>query len=1404
MTFTHTHTHVKRRSFLTTILSALLLVCLFPALAFAWPLDGQWITLTRSYSGLTDRISDSQGGANDPRDIVTNDPAYPAAYVFNDGTYMYYRIRVDGNALNNQGNGLQPFGWGFVIDTDNDFSDYEWLVMLNGISNPETIILGQNTVQSALGDPSDKTELTVWSEQWMLNVNFRSVPADSFTNGGQDYFLDFRIPYATFKAKTGLTDSSPIRYFIGSSNNAQSLVADLVDISNICVPATITQCMPANATDPVIPLGTYPTTGTVRFVTGLTSTVDLDQIYSGQTLYIRVADADLNTNSTLAQTVQVTVAAQTGDNETVTLTETGPNTGIFTGSLPTSGGSPVSGVLQVAAIETVTVTYVDAVDASFNTNQNRTDTLTVQKAADLAIAKSSSTATPAEGATVVYTLTVTNNGPDSATGIQVTDNLPAGVTWASDSGAGAYNRTTGVWEVPALATGASTTLSISVTVNAGTSGSTITNTAAITASAVLDPVSGNNSASRSVAVGGADLAVAKTVNNVSPPTGGSAVFTVVLRNLGSSLATGVTVTDTLSSGLTYSTSSATQGSFNSGTGTWTVGSLASGTTATLTLTATVTGAMGTTATNTAAVATSSQVDPNTANNAETVTVFISGTDLSMAKTVSNAAPNEGNTIVYTLSVTNGGLYTATSVTVSDLLPAGLTYVSSAGTGTYASGTGLWSIPALNSGATVTRTITATVNAGTNGQTITNTASITGSSLGDPNAANNSASAALTVQRADLSLTKTSSNPSPNKNQSYSYTVALRNLGPHSATTITVRDVIDTGNITYNSASATGGSVAYAAPTLTWSVPGPLVSGATVTLTINVTVNNNVSNGVTIQNMAEITGAAQADPVNANNQSIVPVVVGVGSTDIAVAKSVSTTAPSEGGTVTYTVVVSNVSPTQATNVTIGDALPGGLTYFAGGTSVTQGTYNSGSGVWTVGTLNSGATATMLLAATVNAGTTGWTITNTATLTGVSQIDVNPANDTASATLVVGATDLAVTKTVNNPAPNVGSTVVYTVGLRNNGPNNATAITVTDLLPAGLTFVSSATTTGIYTSGTGSWSIATLNTGATATLTLNATVSAGTAGTMITNTATRTAAAQPDNVTSNDSASASVTVQSADVAVTKTADNLTPQELSPVAYTVTVTNNGPHDATNVVIQDLLSSNLTYSTHVVSQGTYSAATGIWTVGSVAKSTTKTLQITARPNLLTAGTNIVNTAAISAADQADPAAGNNSASITITPVALAVPNIVVLKSSATTSDPYNGATNPKNIPGAIVEYTITVTNFGSGATDSDSVYVIDPIPANTELFVNDIGAGYGPVAFVDGSPSSGLTFTYASLNDPNDGLQFSKDGGSSFGASVTADGNGCDSQVTHIRYRMNGAFGFTAGAPRPSFTVRFRVRVK
>lgn len=106
-------------------------------------------------------------------------------------------------------------------------------------------------------------------------------------------------------------------------------------------------------------------------------------------------------------------------------------------------------------------------------------------------------------------------------------------------------------------------------------------------------------------------------------------------------------------------------------------------------------------------------------------------DLSVTKTVSNASPTNGATITYTLGVTNAAAssLTATGVQLLDLLPLGVSFVSAGGSGSYNSGTGIWTVGTLAPGASASITITVTVTA-TSGATVTNGAEVFASSVAD--------------------------------------------------------------------------------------------------------------------------------------------------------------------------------------------------------------------------------------------------------------------------------------------------------------------------------------------------------------------------------------------------------------------------------------------------------------------------------------------------------------------------------------------------------------------------------------------------------------------------------------------------------------------------------------------------
>ncbi len=167
--------------------------------------------------------------------------------------------------------------------------------------------------------------------------------------------------------------------------------------------------------------------------------------------------------------------------------------------------------------------------------------------------------------------------------------------------------------------------------------------------------------------------------------------------------------------------------------------------------------------------------------------------------------------------------------------------------------------------------------------------------------------------------------------------------------------------------------------------------------------------------------------------------------------------------------------------------------------------------------------------------------------------------------------------------------------------------------------------------------------------------------------------------------------------------------------------------------------------------------------------------------------------------------------------PDYSVVKLSNALSDPVNcttagvpGSCTPagvqKRIPGAIVQYQVLVSNAG-GAADSDSVMLADILPVGAALYVADIaGPGSGPVVFINGATSSGLSYSFVALGDGGDDVAFSSDAGPAYtyGYTPTPGADGCDPTVTAVRINPQGVFAADVATPDPSFTVRYWVCVE
>lgn len=280
---------------------------------------------------------------------------------------------------------------------------------------------------------------------------------------------------------------------------------------------------------------------------------------------------------------------------------------------------------------------------------------------------------------------------------------------------------------------------------------------------------------------------------------------------------------------------------------------------------------------------------------------------------------------------------------------------------------------------------------------------------------------------------------------------------------------------------------------------------------------------------------------------------------------------------------------------------------------------------------------------------------------------------------------------------------------------------------------------------------------------------------------------------------------DLAIAVSVDNPLPNVNGQITYTLTVTNYGPSDVNNVQVTDVLPSNVVYVSDT-SGGAYVNTTGLWTVVPVklTSGSSVSIDITVTVNLPAVGNIFTNTATVGGGNHPDPNASNNSSSVVVT---IAGANLTMLKSALTISDPVNGTSTPYNIPGATVLYSLQTTNSGQGPADTDTVVITDPIPANTTLYVGDLGsAGTGPVLFIDGAApaSSGLTYSFTSLSSTSDDLEFSNNNGATWTYTPVPDANGYDANVTNIRVNPKGAMSASNGTTNPNFILRFRVMVK
>jgi uncharacterized repeat protein (TIGR01451 family)/fimbrial isopeptide formation D2 family protein len=1053
---------------------------------------------------------------------------------------------------------------------------------------------------------------------------------------------------------------------------------------------------------------------------GVKKTTDNVQPGVGETVTYTVSLFNLGTSAATNVEVTDTLPAN------VTFVSATPSAGTFDTTnkvwsipnVPTTNGiaNPLTLTIVATAtstgrsFNTVTITASDVWDP--NDRNNTAKTPTDPQEADLVVSKTVDDSTPNVGDNVTFTVTLNNLGPSASQNVVVNDLLPAGLTYVSHvASSGTYVPGTGVWTLATVPASTTDTLTVVATVATPASGPALplTNTATAT-STTPDPNPDNNTDDKTVTPLQADLAVIKVVDNPNPNVGDTITFTVEVDNFGPDAATQVVVNDILPAGLTFVSASPSTGAYAGGV--WTVGAVAAGGSATLTVTATVDApaspGIPQPVTNTASVS-GREYDPDPSNNTDSVTETPQYADLAVTKVVNDATPNVGDTITFTITLSNLGADTATNVTVLDQLPSGLQFVSAtANEGTYDPGTGIWTVGTVDTLFARTLQIDALVLPPVSGvpQPSTNTASVNSSDQYDPDPSNNTDSVTETPQYADLAVEKVVSNSNPNVGGQVTFTVTLRNLGIDEATGVTIADPLPSG-LTFVSASPSAGTN-YSPATGVWQV-GAIPAGGEKTLAIVVAVPGPGS----FTNVATVATTDQFDPDHTNDRG--ESTISTREADLAVAKTVNDPTPNVGDTITFTVTVSNLGPDSANNVQITDSFPvAGLQLLSAVPS--QGTFNAGTGVWTVGTVDVGIAAakTLLITARVLApavNTVPSSQTNVATVTAADEFDPNPGNNTGTATETPLSADLGVKKTTSNVQPNVGETVTYTVSLFNLGTAVATNVEVTDALPANVSFLSATPAAGTRFDETptgGVWSVPSIAPGQTLVLTL--TVEAVNTSVAF-NTATITHSDVWDPNNRNNTARTPTDPQEADLIVSKTVNDTAPNVGDNVTFTITLENVGPSTAQSVAVADLLPAGLQFVSATPSAGSYSAGSGVWTLGSVPAATTNTLLVVATVLAPSSGpAQALTNTATATSTTPDPNPDNNTDQSTLTPQSA---NLAVFKT----------VDNAEPSIGELVTFEIVVANYGPDT--ATLVTVNDPLPSGLEF----VSASASQGAYVAGT---------------------------------------------------------------------------
>ena len=575
---------------------------------------------------------------------------------------------------------------------------------------------------------------------------------------------------------------------------------------------------------------------------------------------------------------------------------------------------------------------------------------------------------PNFGDNLTYTVTVKNEGNGNATGVIIVDNLGKGLEYVSSTGNYDNKTNTITWKVD-LASGETKTFTVVAKIVGYTD---VTNEVTV----------GNKTSAVTVNI--PEIIPAKDVNNTTPNFGDKVEYTITVNNNANKDAKQVVIVDTLGKGLKFINASH-NGKYDESTRTitWII-DLGAGESAVFSVNA--------------AVEAYGNISNTVSVGDKSSSVNIAVPEIIPGKSVDVENPNFGDTVTYTVVVTNNGVVDAKQVVVRDILDKGLKFVKATGEYTFDedSRTVTWIID-LAKGESQTFYVTAVAEA-------------YGVLINDVTVGDNTASADVVVP--EIIPDKTANITNPNFGDNVDYTVTVTNDGMGDANNVVIVDRLGEG-LTFVSASDNG-VWDPVKRTVTWIVD--LAKGESKVFSVIAIVSGygNVTNSLVVGN--------KTISVNVTVPEIIP------------DKTVGIENPNFGDNVTYTVKVTNDGIGDANNVVVKDILGEGLTFVdaTGNYTFDEATRTV---TWIVD-LAKGESRTFY----VNAIVSGYGNVTNSLVVGNKTTDVN-----------VTVPEIIPDKTANISNPNFGDNVNYTVTVTNDGIGDAKDVVVRDVLGEGLTFV-----------------------------------------------------------------------------------------------------------------------------------------------------------------------------------------------------------------------------------------------------------------------------------------------------------------------------------------------------------------